>query len=92
VELSIKASLGKLRLEMPFIELVSDHVTANAIDLLTIKPEHLDTLTTLPFHHKDPFDRLIIAQSLTENIPVLGKDRIFNAYGVERLWKQTAES
>ncbi len=86
-ELSIKASLGKLRLTMPMTELVREHVTGNAMSLLTIVPEHLDVLTTLPFHHQDPFDRLIIAQGLADGIAILGKDRIFDAYGVERVWK-----
>lgn len=86
-ELSIKASLGKLRLTMPIVDLVREHVIGNAMSLLTIAPEHLDVLATLPFHHKDPFDRLIIAQGLAEGIAILGKDRAFDAYGVERVWK-----
>lgn len=88
-ELAIKASLGKLQLTLPFTELVTEHVTGNAIALLTIAPEHLDVLRSLPFHHKDPFDRLIIAQGLTENIPILSNDGTFGAYGVERIWKRT---
>ena len=91
-ELSIKASLGKLRLNMTIAELVREHVTGNAMSLLTIRPEHLDVLVTLPFHHKDPFDRLLIAQALTEGVAILGKDRIFDAYGVERVWKRKTES
>ncbi len=90
-ELSIKASLGKLRLTLPMTELVNEHVIGNAMSLLTIDPGHLDVLTTLPFHHKDPFDRLIISQGLAEGIPIVGKDRIFDAYGVERLWKRKTE-
>lgn len=60
-EMSIKVSIGKLQLKMTFTELVKQQVYGNAIELLTIKPEHLDELAKLPFHHKDPFDRLIIA-------------------------------
>ncbi len=87
-EISIKASLGKLQLNMPITDLVSEHVTGNAMSLLTITPEHLEVMTTLPFHHRDPFDRLIIAQGLAEGIPILGKDRTFDAYGVDRVWKR----
>jgi PIN domain nuclease of toxin-antitoxin system len=47
---------------------------------------HIELVTTLPFHHRDPFDRLIIAQSLTDQIPIIGKDNVFDAYGVQRLW------
>jgi PIN domain nuclease of toxin-antitoxin system len=43
-------------------------------------------VATLPFHHRDPFDRLIIAQALVESIPVVGRDAEFDQYGVERLW------
>ena len=56
-EMSIKASIGKLKLELPFTQIVTDHIDGNAIKLFHITPEHLDTLTILPFHHKDPFDR-----------------------------------
>lgn len=54
--------------------------------LIHISPEHLDILTTLPFHHKDPFDRLIIAQAQHENIPILSRDEIFDEYVIQRLW------
>ncbi len=70
-EISIKASIGKLRIGMPFTEMVAIHPEGNAIKLLHIESEHLDILMTLPFHHKDPFDRLIIAQVQHENIPIL---------------------
>ncbi|AFY86875.1 type II toxin-antitoxin system VapC family toxin [Chroococcidiopsis thermalis] len=81
-EMSIKVSIGKLELEMTFAELVQREVYGNAIELLEIQPEHLDELAKLPFHHKDPFDRLIIAQSLAECIPVVTKDEIFGSYPV----------
>ncbi len=55
--------------------------------LLDIKPEHLDIVRSLPFHHKDPSDRLIIAQSQQENIPVLSRDQVFDDYAdVQRIW------
>jgi PIN domain nuclease of toxin-antitoxin system len=85
-EMSIKVSIGKLELEMTFAELVDREVYGNAIELLEIQPEHLDELAKLPFHHKDPFDRLMIAQSLVETIPVVTKDSAFASYPVTILW------
>ena len=85
-EMSIKVSIGKLELGMTFAELVKHEVYRNAIELLEIQPEHLDELAKLPFHHKDPFDRLMIAQSLAENIPIVTKDSAFGSYPVTLLW------
>ncbi len=85
-EMSIKVSIGKLWVDLPFTGMVADHVEGNAIKLLRIKPEHLDILMALPFHHKDPFDRLIIAQAQHENIPILSRDEIFDEYVIQRLW------
>lgn len=85
-EMAIKVSLGKLTLPLPFTKLVTEHVYGNAIMLIFIAPEHLDILRTLPFYHKDPFDRLIIAQGLSENIPILSRDEVFGDYGIQRFW------
>nr|WP_199314250.1 type II toxin-antitoxin system VapC family toxin [Leptolyngbya sp. FACHB-671] len=85
-EIAIKSSIGKLELKMTLTELVEREVYGNAIELLEIQPEHLDELTKLPFHHSDPFDRLILAQSLTENIPVVTKDDEFKSYSTTLLW------
>jgi PIN domain nuclease of toxin-antitoxin system len=86
-EMSIKTSIGKLRLNITFQEMVRDHINGNAMNLLPISPEHLDILRSLAFHHKDPFDRLIIAQSQSENIPVLSRDEVFDNYaGMQRIW------
>ena len=85
-EMAIKASLGRLTLTLPFTDLVAEHVHGNAIELFEILPRHLDVLTTLPFHHKDPFDRMIIAQSQAENMPILSRDSAFDDYAIRRLW------
>ncbi|AFY49650.1 hypothetical protein Nos7524_3876 [Nostoc sp. PCC 7524] len=85
-EMSIKVSIGKLQLGMNFAELVKQQVYGNAIELLEIRPEHLDKLAQLPFYHKDPFDRLIISQSLVESIPIVTKDSMFESYPVQILW------
>lgn len=85
-EMSIKASINKLELGITFTELVKRQVYGNAIELLEIQPEHLDELAKLPFYHKDPFDRLIIAQSLAEDIPVITRDSAFESYPITVLW------
>jgi PIN domain nuclease of toxin-antitoxin system len=54
--------------------------------MLHILPEHLQVLETMPFHHGDPFDRLIIAQSLSENIPIIGRDTVFEKYDIILIW------
>ncbi|MDZ7696137.1 MAG: type II toxin-antitoxin system VapC family toxin [Deltaproteobacteria bacterium] len=86
-EMSIKASIGRLRLNTTFPNMVRDHVMGNALDLLPIRPGYLEIVRALAFHHKDPFDRLIIAQSQSENLPVLSLDQVFDDYeGVQRIW------
>lgn len=71
---------------MPFTELVKRKVKGNAIELIELLPEHLDGLAKLQFHHKDPFDRLIIAQSLVEDMPIITKDTVFLNYPAKLLW------
>jgi PIN domain nuclease of toxin-antitoxin system len=85
-EIAIKVSIQKLEVGMTMSELVSREVRGNSIDVLHIEPQHLDYLSSLPFHHKDPFDRLMIAQSFSEDIPLLTKDSAFGAYGVRMIW------
>lgn len=85
-EMSIKASLNRLELKTTFPNLIQNYVYGNGFDILSINAEHLEQLKRLPFHHKDPFDRLIIAQSLTENIPILTKDELFKRYTENLLW------
>jgi PIN domain nuclease of toxin-antitoxin system len=82
-EITIKSSLGRLDVPLPISSLVRDHVWANAIELLAISPEHLDVLHGLPYHHKDPFDRIMIAQAMYEGMAVLAKDSAFSDYDVQ---------
>ena len=81
-EMSIKSNLSKLTLDPNYEEFVDREVTTSAIQLLNIKLEHLRVNSTLPFHHRDPFDRLIIAQSMAENIPIVSVDSAFDKYSV----------
>ena len=85
-EMAIKASLGRLTLGLPFPELVERQVRGNAIDVLPVRPAHLDEVARLPFHHKDPFDRLIIAQAVAEEVAVVSRDGEFGPYPVTVLW------
>jgi len=85
-EIAIKLSLGKLKLAGRFEDLIPHQLQFNDITLLPITPEHLATVAELPFHHRDPFDRLIIAQAVTEKIPVITTDQAFASYKIEKLW------
>lgn len=85
-EIAIKMSLGKLDLEKPFEELFPHQLELNDIEVLAIEIAHLKKVAVMPFHHRDPFDRLIIAQSLVEQLPVVSIDTKFDDYGVEHLW------
>jgi PIN domain nuclease of toxin-antitoxin system len=85
-EIAIKASLGKLSLSVPFPQLIPGQLDANAIELLPVHPEHLAELLALPLHHRDPFDRLLVAQSIIENASLVSADTALDAYGVQRIW------
>jgi PIN domain nuclease of toxin-antitoxin system len=84
--MAIKISLGKLSISGPFGSYISHQVTANAIGLLPISLEHVAVVASLPFHHRDPFDRLLIAQALVEQIPLVSTDSSLDAYGIHRIW------
>ncbi len=85
-EVAIKVQLGKYALPIPFRQFMDTHIAANAFEVVPVEVRHVEPLTTLPLHHKDPFDRLIIAQALVEGIPVVSADAAFDAYPVTRLW------
>ncbi len=85
-EIAIKIQLGKYSLHSPFRQFFESHIAANAFEIIPVEPRHIEPLTTLPLHHKDPFDRLIIAQAMVEGIPVVSADGAFDAYSVTRLW------
>ncbi len=85
-EIAIKSSIGKLDLELSINQLIEEQIIANGIELLNITTEHIAVVADLPLHHRDPFDRLIIAQAKVEQIPIVGMDRIFDSYSVQRFW------
>jgi PIN domain nuclease of toxin-antitoxin system len=85
-EMAIKQSTGKLNFHLPFEVFIKQQLSLNDFNLLNINLDHLAVVATLPFHHRDPFYRLLIAQSLVEKIPILSVDSAFDAYPIERLW------
>jgi len=85
-EIQIKLQLGKLKLNTPLAELVLGQQEINKIDILDIKLDHVLALGKLPSHHKDPFDRLLIAQAGIEEAILVSKDKIFTEYAVKLVW------
>ena len=85
-ELAIKTSLGKLKLALPVKRYIVENVAANGFRMLAIEMAHVGRVETLARHHGDPFDRLLIAQALEENIAVVTADPIYRNYGVKRIW------
>ena len=84
-EFTIKAQIGKLLKAPELIELVQT-AQENNIEILPINSSHLQTLSTLPLHHRDPFDRIIFAQAITENLTLISRDKIAKSYKVKLLW------
>jgi PIN domain nuclease of toxin-antitoxin system len=85
-EIAIKVGKKKLDLLAPYDDFMKQGIDGNDFKILPIETKHTSLLTTMPMHHKDPFDRLIISQALAEQIPVVSVDLEFDAYGVTRLW------
>ena len=85
-EIAIKQSLGKLSFNQQFEIFITQQLNFNDFILLDIKVSHLAQVSILPLHHRDPFDRLLIAQSIVESVPILSADTIFDAYPIQRLW------
>ena len=86
LEIALKNRLGKLPLPEPFGTMFPADLAAEDIHLFPLEPQHIEPLTTLPLHHKDPFDRLIAATALVESLRLVSVDPAFDAYGLKRLW------
>ena len=84
-EISIKNSLGKLSLDVPFVELKTEAIKNN-FKILPISFEDTLQLNSLPFHHRDPFDRIIISQAKENNLTLLSCDSNFGQYDINLLW------
>jgi PIN domain nuclease of toxin-antitoxin system len=84
-EMAIKTSLGKLRINYPFNE-VFNQIEENGFETLSITFDHTLLVSQLEFHHRDPFDRLLIAQAISENMKIISKDENLNKYQVKIIW------
>lgn len=88
-EIAIKISIGKLTLANSLTDVVNNLSIEN-IEILPMSPEHILQVSTLPFHHRDPFDRIIVSQAIVENINLISADIIFDDYlkgkGIKRFW------
>jgi PIN domain nuclease of toxin-antitoxin system len=84
-EMAIKLSTGKLTLSAPFDLLIPQQLGSNGFELLNIELAHAAAVAMLPFHHRDPFDRLLIAQAMVEKMPIVSTDAAFDAYPITRL-------
>ena len=85
-EIAIKVSVGKMSLSSPFDILFPHQLQINGFELLPVKVEHTSVVASLPFHHRDPFDRLLIAQSIAEDFAIVTTDAEFSDYSVKLLW------
>lgn len=84
-EVAIKCSLGKLALDDSLERFISQRVD-EGFRILTVETTHMITLVSLPFHHRDPFDRLIICQAMVEKMPICTADEAIHKYTVEVIW------
>lgn len=85
-EIAIKIGNGKLTLDEPFGEFIQHAIYDDGFSILPIKPLHTEILTTLPRHHGDPFDRMIISQSIAEGMTLNTADTLFDNYPITRIW------
>ena len=86
-ELAIKVNLGRgLQLRHPFPEFIDSQLNTNRFQLLNINISHLKRVAELPLMHRDPFDRLLIAQSQAEDLPIITSDSAFDSYPIQRIW------
>ncbi|WP_088256591.1 type II toxin-antitoxin system VapC family toxin [Fimbriiglobus ruber] len=86
LEIALKVRLGKLPLPKAYADLFPAELIGNDIHLVPLEPDHMEPLTTLPLHHKDPFDRLIASTALVEGLTLVSADLAFDAYGINRIW------
>ena len=86
-EMAIKANLGRgLKLPFPFPQFIDEALEGYRFRLLNIDISHLKQVADLPLMHRDPFDRLLIAQSQVESLPIISNDIAFDHYAVQRVW------
>ena len=85
-EIAIKSGINKIDLKWSIREFVEMAITKHSLQTLSISLRHIYHTQQLPLHHRDPFDRLLIAQSIVEDIRIISSDVVFDAYGIKRIW------
>jgi PIN domain nuclease of toxin-antitoxin system len=85
-EIAIKMSIGKLDLGEPSRPFMHREIARNNFDILPMTVDHAAAVSVLPFHHRDPFDRMLIAQAMVEQVPIVSGDTAFDAHPITRLW------
>ncbi|HVW84399.1 MAG TPA: type II toxin-antitoxin system VapC family toxin [Bryobacteraceae bacterium] len=85
-EIAIKLSLEKLRLPAPVDRYLTDQMSLNGFEQLEISFRQITRCARLPWRHRDPFDRMLVAQAEEEKLPIVSRDPVFEAYGVKRIW------
>jgi PIN domain nuclease of toxin-antitoxin system len=85
-EIAIKYSLGRLPVSLPYRQWMDKAMADLSLLILPMTLDHAERQAGLPWHHRDPFDRLMVAQSLVEGIPLVSDDALLDAYGITRIW------
>jgi PIN domain nuclease of toxin-antitoxin system len=85
-EIIAKVQVGKLKLPTPVRDYITLKLRENGVSVLPLTFDHVRRLEELPLHHRDPFDRILIAQSLEENLPLITADSLFKNYAVRLIW------
>ena len=85
-EIQLKRMTGKLTLRKPLRELLDEQASQNGLQIVPVTVDHIIRLETLPFHHRDPFDRILIAAAQVEGWTVVTHDAAFGNYGIPVLW------
>ncbi len=85
-EIAIKSGLGRLPLPSPIHSFLPQQIAANELTLLPVAMDHAFRVAVLPLHHRDPFDRMLVAQAIAEQVPILSADVSLDRYGVQRVW------
>ena len=85
-EIAIKVQIGRLPLPEPYRPFLTAQLRAGQISVLPVHARHALRLAELPLHHRDPFDRMLAAQSLEEDLPLISCDSQFELYGVKHIW------
>lgn len=85
-ELAIKISIRKYRLADLLADYIAEAVQLYGFSILPIDVKHAEAIVSLPHHRKDPFDRMLIAQSIVEDISLVSSDEVFDACPITRLW------